>query len=54
MAEDDFESAFLDLADVDLRTVLAMPDSVLRASLERALTETPEMPDHYAAFQSSL
>lgn len=54
MTDDDFlESELLDVTKVNLAELDAMPDSVLRASLRRILTENPEG-HQYAAFQSAL
>ncbi|MDX3659893.1 FxSxx-COOH protein [Streptomyces sp. ID05-26A] len=54
MTDDDFlESELLDVTHLNLSEVDAMPDSALRASLRRILTQNPE--EHqYAAFQSAL
>jgi FXSXX-COOH protein len=48
------ESELLDVTGIDLARLDALPDAVLRASLSRILAENLEMPDQYAAFQSSL
>jgi FXSXX-COOH protein len=48
------ESDLLDVTDLDLSQLAVLPDSVLRASLQRILTEKLAMPDHYSAHQSSL
>jgi FXSXX-COOH protein len=48
------ESELIDVTGIDLARLEALPDSVLRASLRRILAENGEMPDQYAAFQSSL
>ena len=48
------ESELLDVTGIDLARLEALPDAVLRASLRRILAEDLEMPDQYAAFQSSL
>ncbi|HEX6347278.1 FxSxx-COOH cyclophane-containing RiPP peptide [Umezawaea sp.] len=48
------ESELLDVTGIDLARLDALPDDVLRASLRRVLAEDPEMPEQYAAFQSSL
>jgi FXSXX-COOH protein len=48
------ESELLDVTDIDLDRVNALPDSVLRASLHRILAERAAVPDQYTIFQNSL
>ena len=55
MAEDEvLESDLLDVTRIDLAALDALPESVLRASLHRILTQNLETPDQYAAFQNTL
>jgi FXSXX-COOH protein len=48
------ESPLLDVANLDLDQVEALPESVLRASLRRILAEEAALPEQFAAFQNSL
>jgi FXSXX-COOH protein len=48
------ESELLDVTDIDLEQLDALPDSVLRAALRRVLAERTDMPDRYSIFGSSL
>lgn len=48
------ESELLDVTDIDLDQLDALPDSVLRAALRRVLAEHTDMPDRYSIFQNTL
>jgi FXSXX-COOH protein len=48
------ESELLDVTGIDLDQLDALPDSVLRASLRRVLTERVDIPDGYAGFENAL
>ncbi|SDD66926.1 FxSxx-COOH cyclophane-containing RiPP peptide [Actinokineospora iranica] len=48
------ESDLLDVTDLDLDRLAALPDTVLAASLRRILTEYDAVPDRYAAFQNAI
>ena len=50
----DLESDLLDLTGISLEQLDALPDSVLRASWRRILTEGGTAPDQYAGFQSAV
>lgn len=52
--EPDLASDLLDLSQISLERLDAMPDSVLGAALRRILAETEEDPEYYAGFQSAL
>jgi FXSXX-COOH protein len=48
------ESELLDVTDLDLDQLDALPDSVLRAALRRILMERIDAPDRYTIHESSL
>jgi FXSXX-COOH protein len=48
------ESELLDVTDIKLEQLDALPDSVLRAALRRVLAERADMPDRYTIHESSL
>jgi FXSXX-COOH protein len=49
-----FESPLLDLADIDLADLDALPQSTLRDCLTRMFVDNQELSGQYAAFQSAL
>ena len=48
------ESDLLDVTDIGFEHLDALPDSVLRASLRRVLTERVDVPERYTIFQNSM
>jgi FXSXX-COOH protein len=48
------ESELLDLTDIDLDRLARLPDSVLRTSLQRVLSERVDLPQGYAGFENAL
>lgn len=48
------ESELLDVTGVDLARLAELPDTALRAALHRILVENAELPNRFAAFESSL
>lgn len=48
------ESELLDVTGVDLARLADLPDTALRAALHRILVENDELPNRFAAFESSL
>lgn len=48
------ESELLDVTGIDLDQLDGLPESVLRASLLRILSEPADLPDGYAGFQNAL
>jgi FXSXX-COOH protein len=48
------ESELLDLTDIDLDRLAGLPDSVLRASLRRVLSERVDLPQGYAGFENAM
>lgn len=48
------ESDLLDVTDISFEQLDALPDSVLRASLRRVLTERLDEPERYTIFQNSM
>ncbi|MEU4768338.1 FxSxx-COOH cyclophane-containing RiPP peptide [Saccharothrix sp. NRRL B-16348] len=48
------ESELLDVTGVDLARLAELPDTALRAALHRILAENAELPNRFAAFESSL
>jgi len=54
MNDDVLESGLLDVRDIDLDRLKALPDSVLHASLSRILAERVDTPDRYTIHESSI
>jgi len=54
MSDDVLESELLDVRGIDLDQLKALPDSALRASLYRILSERVDMPDRYTIHESSI
>jgi FXSXX-COOH protein len=55
MAEEEvLGSELLDVTGIDLAALDAIPESALRTSLRRILTESLEPLEQYAAFQNAL
>lgn len=48
------ESELLDVSDLDLAKLDALPGSALHLALRRVLAESEVAPDSYAAFESAL
>lgn len=48
------ESDLLDVTDISFEQLDALPDSVLRASLRRVLSERVDVPERYTIFQNSM
>jgi hypothetical protein len=49
-----FESVLPDLDGIDVSTLDALPDSVLRSCLLRIIAEKDEVPENYVAFKNFL
>lgn len=47
-------SELIDVSDLDLDVLAALPESVLTAALRRIVAEKTQAPDHYAAFQNFI
>jgi FXSXX-COOH protein len=48
------ESELLDVTGIDLGQLGELPDTVLRASLRRILSERVDLPEGYAGFENAL
>lgn len=48
------ESDLLDVTDISFEQLDTLPDTVLRASLRRVLSERVDVPERYTIFQSAM
>lgn len=48
------DGGLLDVSGIDLDTLTALPDSVLRNAVRRVLADREAVPDRFAAFQNSF
>ena len=48
------ESELLDVTDISFEQLDALPDTVLRASLRRVLSERVDVPERYTIFQNAM
>jgi FXSXX-COOH protein len=48
------ETDLIDVTEIDLEQLDALPDSVLAASVRRILEDGERSSDHYSAFQNAI